>query len=94
MLLAISRYSKPESTPEVQIDHANEPYLVTLVVHHLDFVARFGPEVSEAWNGKYTEHGHPEEFERWLSLGMPHLCWADIDAYLRDHPLAASTAAG
>src|SRR5688500_8522079 len=84
MLLSISQYSKPESKPEVPSNYEEDPYLVTLVIHHLEFVSRHGPEVSEAWNGKFTERPQPEEFERWLSLGMPHLCWADVDAYLRD----------
>lgn len=94
MLLSISHYSRPESKPDVPYDFTKDPYLVTLVIHHVEFVAKHGPDVREAWNGEYMERGHPAEFERWLSLGMPHLCWADVDAYLQDHPLPASPTAG
>jgi hypothetical protein len=86
VLLSISAYSKGESKPEVPASAANDSYLVTLVIHHVEFVSRHGTDLSEAWNGKYTERGHPEKLERWLSLGMPHHCRAAVEAYLRDDP--------
>lgn len=65
----------------------DESMIYNLALGYVRFVSEYGLEVQEARDGDKFYVAHPENFEKWLSIGCVALTQEEIDAYLSDNPL-------
>lgn len=56
-------------------------------LHHLRFVAEFGQNAKPQIKDGRAESPFPDLFEEWLEADAPGIGEADLDSYLRDHPI-------
>ena len=61
---------------------------LTLVIHHLLFVEKFGNVESEGeWIGERFYTSHRGEFQSWVADGAPGLKGCELEEYLSKHPI-------
>jgi hypothetical protein len=60
-----------------------------LVIHHLLYVIKFGPEDTSdgRWVNDRFYPSHASAFEEWLLLGAPGLAPDDVCQYMNKYPL-------
>ncbi len=85
LVMGTSPYCGETSNFELPDDEEGE--LLTLAIHHLLYIDRFGSQESGKWVGERYYQSHAEDFEMWVTKGCPGLMESDLRMYLKDNPI-------
>lgn len=65
----------------------DQSLIYSLALNHVWFVSEFGLDTKEARVGDKFYRAHPENFDKWLSIGCVVLHQEELDAYFKAKPI-------
>lgn len=85
IVAGISKYNISSESLEEMSDEEQRAW--QSVIHHLEFLSKYGDKLTMIDINGRMWFPHPEEFEGWLELGAPGVSVDELHAYLADFPL-------
>ncbi|MGK5060462.1 hypothetical protein ACQ4WY_26355 [Janthinobacterium sp. LB2P49] len=85
IVVGISKYNKGEESPIDMSEYEQSAW--QLVIHHLEYLSKYGDSTPMVEVNGRKWFAHPEQFEIWLELGAPGVALDELQSYLDDFPI-------
>ncbi len=85
ILMGMTEFNLPSSSKEPMTDVGQRQWQMAL--QHLQFVSKYGLDVSEVNDKGKQYFAYPKEFDQWLDSGHPGVEKQEIIDYLRANPM-------
>lgn len=85
MLIGMSEFNLPSFLKKPMTDEEQRQWQMALL--HLQFISKYGLDVSEVNDEGKQHFAYPKEFDQWLTSGHPGLEKQEIIDYLRAKPM-------